>query len=113
MWFNKKTFRVIRADQPVGFQRKTWTEQESFVGSYMLLSATDSLRNNQLFANAKGLICCDIGYESYVQSGDRLIDPDDHVFRVVAAPLVFENTLKHVEIVVDDEQNFTEIEEAS
>jgi hypothetical protein len=115
MWFNRKMYRVIRADQPVGFQAKTWTEKESIIGTYTLLSASasDAVRNHQLFPEAKALIFCDLLYKDYVQTGDRLIDPDDNVFRVVSAPLVFENTLKHIEVAIEDVQNFTEIEEVS
>ena len=113
MWFNRRSYRVIRPDQPVGMQKKTWTEQNPIIGTYTLLSSTDSIRNNQLFADAKALISCDLVYEDYVQSGDRLIDSDDKVFRVVAAPLVFENVLKHIEVAVAEEQNFTLIGEVS
>lgn len=113
MWFNRKTYRVIRADTPVGFNKKVWTEVGTIVGTYTLMSAADSIRNNQLFADAKALITCDLSYKDSVLDSDRLIDPDDKVFRVVAAPLSYDNVLKHIEVAVAEEQNFTEIEEVT
>lgn len=115
MWFNRKTFRVIRSDTPVGFQKKTWTEEEPIVGTFVYISSmpSNAIRNNQLFAEAKALIFCNLKYESYIQQEDRLIDSKDQVFRVITDPIVCENVLKHIEVAVTDVQNFTEIEEIS
>ena len=109
MWFNKKTYRVIRQTTKPGFHEAEWTEIGEIIGTFSFLSSMDSRKNNQLFADAKAVIDCDLEYDGIVESGDRLIDPDDNVFRVAAVPLKYDNVLKHIEIGVAEEQSFTEV----
>jgi hypothetical protein len=102
MWFNLVPIDIWRYVPPSGFVPDTHVFYTTVSGTFMPLSGSDAIRNNQKFADVKKLIICEIDYKEYFRDEDEVyVNNTWYRIRTVEA---YENILPHVAVYLGDSQ---------
>lgn len=102
MYFNVRGFEVWKHTAASGMVDPSYAFSTTISGTYMPISGTEAIRNNQMFADVDGIVICDLSYQDDITDSDEL-KIDDEFYRVTNIRK-YNNILAHMEIYVSTTQ---------